>query len=172
MPIKTTQVTSATSFKEQLQPLNMILWCYPIIKISISQKISGKNHPLLSSWGLTGSLSELQAAHVLCQSVGVGARHGGASGHGARRPLSRHFHCGPQQIDLLTVHILHVVLREEGRRTREREGDWISDPKWNKSAYLHTRNVKHQIISIKQWPEKTCLVLRSIRHIKLQPHKT
>lgn len=61
--------------------------------------------------GLTWSLSELQAAHVLRQAVGFGARHGSAGGHGARWPLPRHLHRGPEQVDLLPVDVLHVVLR-------------------------------------------------------------
>lgn len=61
---------------------------------------------------LTGRLSELQAAHVLRQAVGFGAGDGGAGGHGPRRPFPRHLHCGPQQVDLFAVDILHVVLRE------------------------------------------------------------
>lgn len=60
----------------------------------------------------TWSLSQLQAAHVLRQAVGFGTGHGGAGGDGARRPLPRHLHRGPQQVDLLTVDVLHVVLRD------------------------------------------------------------
>lgn len=61
---------------------------------------------------LTRRLSELQAAHVLRQAVGFGARDGGAGGHGPRGPFPRHLHRGPQQVDLFAVDILHVVLRE------------------------------------------------------------
>lgn len=60
--------------------------------------------------GLTWSLSELQAAHVLRQAVGFGARHGGAGGYGARWPLPRDLHRGPEQVDFLPVDVLHVVL--------------------------------------------------------------
>lgn len=60
--------------------------------------------------GLTWRLSELQAAHVLRQAVGFGARHGGAGGHGAWWPLPRHLHRGPEQVDLLPMDVLHVVL--------------------------------------------------------------
>lgn len=65
---------------------------------------------------LTRRLSELQAAHVLGQAVGFGARDGGAGGHGPRRPFPRHLHGGPQQVDLFAVDILHVVLWEKKQR--------------------------------------------------------
>lgn len=61
---------------------------------------------------LTRRLSELQAAHVLRQAVGFRARDGSAGGNGPWRPFPRHLDCGPQEVDLFTVDILHVVLRE------------------------------------------------------------
>lgn len=69
---------------------------------------------------LTRRLSELQAAHVLRQAVGFGARDGSAGGHSSRRPFSRHLHCGPQEVDLFTVDILHVVLRENKQCSQSR----------------------------------------------------
>lgn len=65
---------------------------------------------------LTRRLPELQAAHVLGQAVGFGARDGGAGGHGPRRPFPRHLDGGPQQVDLLAVDVLHVVLRKKEHR--------------------------------------------------------
>lgn len=62
---------------------------------------------------LTRHLSQLQAAHVLRQAVGFGARDSGTGGHGPWWPFPRHLHCGPQQVDLFAMDILHVVLRED-----------------------------------------------------------
>lgn len=55
-------------------------------------------------------MSQLQAAHVLRQSVGFG-RSGGTGGDGARRPFAWNLHGGSEQVDLFAVDVLHVVLR-------------------------------------------------------------
>lgn len=82
-------------------------------------KNKSANVGLIAGYSLTfftWILSELQAAHVLRQAVGFGTRHSGAGGHRSGRPLPWHLHCGPQQVDLLTVDILHVVLPDGGDR--------------------------------------------------------
>lgn len=57
--------------------------------------------------------SQLQVAAVLGQPVGFGTsgrRHGG---HGSGWSFPRNLDGGPQQINLLAVHVLHVVLPDD-----------------------------------------------------------
>lgn len=54
--------------------------------------------------------SQLEAAAVLGEPVGFGTGGGGHGGHRSGRSLPGNFDRRPQQIDLLPVHVLHVVL--------------------------------------------------------------
>lgn len=58
--------------------------------------------------------SQLQVAAVLGQPVGFRTGGRSHSGHGSGRSFARNLDRGPQQIDLLAVHILHVVLPDNG----------------------------------------------------------
>lgn len=55
--------------------------------------------------------SQLQAAAILGEPVGFGTGGGGHRGHRSGRPLPGNLDCRPQQINLLPVHILHIVLQ-------------------------------------------------------------
>lgn len=61
--------------------------------------------------------SQLQTAHVLGQAVGLRAGDSGTGRHRSGRPLPWDLHCGPQQIYLLPMDVLHVVLQETDRDT-------------------------------------------------------
>lgn len=54
--------------------------------------------------------SQLQAAAILGETVGFGTGGGGHGGHRPGRSLPGNLDCRSQQIDLLPVHVLHVVL--------------------------------------------------------------
>lgn len=54
--------------------------------------------------------SQLQAAAILGEPVGFGTGGGGHGGHRSGRTLPGNLDCRPQQINLLPVHVLHIVL--------------------------------------------------------------
>lgn len=54
--------------------------------------------------------SQLQAAAILGEPVGFGTGSGSHSDHCSGRPLPGNLDCRPQQINLLPVHVLHIVL--------------------------------------------------------------
>jgi hypothetical protein len=56
--------------------------------------------------------SQLQTAHVLGQAVCLRAGDSGTGRNRSGRPLPWDLHCGPQQIYLLPMDVLHVVLQE------------------------------------------------------------
>lgn len=55
---------------------------------------------------------QLQGAAILGQTVGLGTSGGGHGGHSSGRSLPGNLDCGPKQIDLFAVHVLHVVLQK------------------------------------------------------------
>lgn len=59
---------------------------------------------------LTCAPTQLCVTPFQGQPVGPGAGAWGCGGGGAGQALPRHFHCRPQQVDLLAVDVLHVVL--------------------------------------------------------------
>lgn len=54
--------------------------------------------------------SQLQAAAILGEPVGFGTGGGSHGGHCPGRPLPGNLNRRPQQINLLSVHVLHIVL--------------------------------------------------------------
>lgn len=66
-----------------------------------------KLHNVLLTW----CVPQLLVAHVLRQAIGFGAGHDGAGGNGSRRPFTWYLDRGPEQVNLFTVDILHVVLK-------------------------------------------------------------
>lgn len=70
------------------------------------------------------SYTELKGAAVLSQPVCFGASSWGDGGHCSGWSLSWNLDCGPQQINLFPMHILHVVLNKVKKQKEHDNSKW------------------------------------------------